>query len=363
MSRMLNTSNDNDKEMLATILQKAAQSANLNFIIGSGCSLPAIEVLGETENEIQERINVGKNDEAELLLFEYLEPFVRSVESMKGILVDEFADVLENYKEFLKVISKILFERKHNILSKQANIFTTNYDLFVEKASESFLGSIKLNDGFSRFPSLENKFSFSTSEFFNSVYNNGNLYNYQVQIPSINLIKLHGSLSWKDEDDRIIFSCDHYTSVMQEMEKIQSDEDISKIKEFNNRLPIILPNNTKYKYTLLEQIYYDLLRIYANELDKENTLLVAEGFSFDDKHILQITIRALRNPTLRLMIFAHSQNSAKKYEKKFHRNSNVNIIYSDKEKIDFAAFIKMLKDIPAVANVTSSTIPEEESNE
>ena len=44
----------------------------------------------------------------------------------------------------------------------------------------------------------------SISNFFNVLYSTGNLYNYQVEIPAINLIKLHGSLNWetKDEKDR-----------------------------------------------------------------------------------------------------------------------------------------------------------------
>ncbi len=49
----------------------------------------------------------------------------------------------------------------------------------------------------------------------------------------------------------------------------------------------------------MDSTYYELLRIYNNELDREGTLLVSFGFSFGDKHILDITRRALKNPTLR----------------------------------------------------------------
>ena len=57
---------------------------------------------------------------------------------------------------------------------------------------------------------------------------------------------------------------------------------------------MILPKKDKFKETLLNRVYYDMLRIYANELDKENTLLITNGFSFDDEHILDITKRALK---------------------------------------------------------------------
>lgn len=118
---------------------------------------------------------------------------------------EKHANVLKHYKSFLELVSKILFERKNNIIPKQATIFSSNYDLFIEKASELFLSSLKLNDGFIRNPSLDGRYKFSTVDYFTSTYNNGNLYNYQVQIPSVNLIKLHGSLSWISEDGSIFF--------------------------------------------------------------------------------------------------------------------------------------------------------------
>lgn len=363
MARTLNISQDSDKKELATVLQKAAQSANLNFIIGSGCSSPAIETLGNIEKQVQDSIDAGKRDEADRMLFDYLQPFITSVECLKGTPNTDHATVLKNYEFFLAVISEILFERKNNIIPKQATIFSTNYDLFVERASESFLGSLKLNDGFSRNPSLDNTFQFSTVEFFNSIYNNGNLYNYQVQVPSINLIKLHGSLSWISVAGRILFSVDHLVSLKKEMDEVGSDADISKVREINDKFSVILPNKDKFKDTLLSQFHYDLLRIYANELDKENTLLVAEGFSFDDEHLLAITVRALRNPTLRLVIFSFRKDEVAKYKTKFDKHGNVDIVYSETEEIDFAKFNTVLKDILPRNTVKTSTNTEGKANE
>jgi len=345
MARTLNISNEHDKNTLSTILQKATQSANLNFIIGSGCSCPAISTLGNIEKRIQRLIDKGKPDKADRKLFGYLKPFIKSVEMLKNNPDEDHAHVLERYKSFLGLISKVLFERKNNIISKQATIFSTNYDLFIEKASESFLGSLKLNDGFIRNPSLDGRYKFSTADYFTSIYNNGNLYNYQVQIPSVNLIKLHGSLSWISEDGSILFSVNHLASLKEEMETVGEDTEISKVQEIIGKFSVILPNKQKFKDTLMNQFYYDLLRIYANELDKENTLLLAEGFSFDDEHILEITTRALRNPTLRLVIFCFKEDELAKYEEKFKRHGNVDIIYSEGREIDFAEFNTILSDI------------------
>ena len=345
MATTLNIANDAEKNELTTILQKAIQSANLNFIIGSGCSVPAIETLGNIEKEVQECITAGNQDEADRKLFGYLQPFIASAKLLRSTPDANHASVLGNYRSFLTVVSEMLFKRNSNIIPKQATIFSTNYDLFVEKASEFFSGSLKLNDGFTRNPSLENTFYFSIADFFTSIYNNGNLYNYEVQIPSINLIKLHGSLSWLNDSDRVVFSVEHLDCLQKEMEAAGRDAEISKVRELNDKFSVILPNKNKFRDTLLDRYHYDLLRIYANELDKENTLLVAEGFSFDDEHILDITVRALRNPTLRLVIFCFTQADAVEYEHKFGAHATVDIVFSKEKDIQFGDFSAILNNV------------------
>ena len=49
-----------EKDKLLEILQKTTQSANLNFLIGAGCSTPALKALGNTEQKIQDYITNGK---------------------------------------------------------------------------------------------------------------------------------------------------------------------------------------------------------------------------------------------------------------------------------------------------------------
>jgi len=333
---------ETDKEKFIDNLQKGVQSANLNFLIGSGCSKPAIGTLGTTEKEIQSLLEEDKIEDAEKKTFEFLKPFVDSTSQIVSNteLDEKHQSTFNNYKSFIETIAKLLFERKSNILHKQATIFTTNYDLFLEKVSESLKSQIIINDGFQRNSSLKQNFSFSASNFFNVLYSTGNLYNYQVEIPSINLIKLHGSLNWKINDETIINSFDF----LKKAEELKEETDIEKIIEFNNLFSLILPKKDKFKETLLNQVYYDMLRVYANELDKENTLLVADGFSFDDEHIFEITKRALKNPTLKLIIFCWSKRP-RKYKKKFAGFNNVEIVYSESENIDFDKFNEILVDV------------------
>src|SRR5215813_6528363 len=127
---------DSNIDVLLRDLRRAIQSARLNFLIGAGCSMPALAPLGAVENQVQELYEQNKVEEAESLIFDFLRPFL--IVSCK--MINREADpaintTLRNYKTFLNIISHILFRNANSILPKQANIFSTNYDLFVEVAT------------------------------------------------------------------------------------------------------------------------------------------------------------------------------------------------------------------------------------
>lgn len=356
---------DNERKELIISLQKAVQSARLNFLIGSGCSCPALPVLGNIEKEVQGKIDANKSDEAEKLIFNFLKPFVDSTIKLIDNSVDDgHTKTYGNYKSLLNAISKILFERKSTILLKQASIFSTNYDMFIEKVAEQHLDSLIVNDGFKRSPSMKNIFRFSITEFFNSVYNTGNLYDYKVQIPSVNLIKLHGSLSWQSDSKGIFYSLEYLKTSQEKDVKLSVTSPMAEIKKFNKQFSIILPQKDKFKDALLNQTYYDLLRIYANELDKENTLFIAEGFSFADEHILEITRRGLRNPTLKLIIFCFKKDEFAGYTDKFNSYNNVDIVYSETGNVDFEKFNSLMYEIlPKIESDNSSDSKKDSADE
>lgn len=332
-----------DKVKFRETITRLFQSGNINFILGSGASYPAISVAGNVENEIQTALEEDKTDEAERKIYDLLKgvkiPFT-------GKENDNIKTTVKNYQDFIGKVESILIERKSSLIPKQANIFTTNYDLFLEKASE-FYPAIVFSDGFVRTPNIRAEYEFSSRNFFNATYNKGNLYNYKVEVPTINFIKIHGSLSWKKEEDilgagedKILFNA------ISNLPKANATTDEQK-KEFNEQFAVVLPRKDKFRETIMDRTYYDLLRIYANELDKENTLLVAFGFSFQDEHIRDITIRALKNPTLRLVVFAYDNSAEKSLTELFKGYSNVDIYTAAGKgaKIDYAAFIKALDEI------------------
>jgi hypothetical protein len=152
-------------------------------------------------------------------------------------------------------------------------------------------------------------------------------------------MKLHGSLSWKKDGDDILFS-------VTSLAPLPPTKTPKEVKEFVDRYAVVLPETRKFHTTLMDGTYYELLRIYANELDREGTLLVAFGFSFGDKHILDITKRALRNPTLKLVVFAFEDTDREAFLKMFEDYNNVDIIAPGTLlRIDFARFNGVLRSI------------------
>jgi hypothetical protein len=324
-------------EEVQTALARAFQSGHINFLMGSGASCPAIPTAGTLEKDIAKLFDDGKDMEARDKMYGFLAGIQGPTNDLiSGAANDSNTQSVENYAEYLRIIEVILTERCTDLLPKQATIFSTNYDLLVEKAA---LGcrSLRLNDGFSRVPSLDGKMEFSSRTFYTTTSNTGNLYNYKVEIPCVNLIKLHGSFSWKKQLDTVLFS-------VQETDLLALPRTDDATKAFLDSYAVVLPQTTKFRTTLMDSTYYELLRIYSNELDREGTLLVTLGFSFGDEHLLGVTIRALKNPTLKLVIIAFSQADAAAFTTQFDGYNNVDIIApAAGEHLDFPAFNALMR--------------------
>lgn len=204
MARVFDLKESGDE--IVKSLSRAFQSGYINFLIGSGASLPAIPIAGNVEREIANLFDGGKEDEGRLKMYEFLASILEPTNKLIGAVDDDNnTKTLDPYRACLGIIETILSEGRPNILPRQATIFTTNYDLFIEAASANY-AALKLNDGFIRLPRLDGRAEYSSRTFFNSTFSTGNLYDYKVEIPTINLIKLHGSLSWRKDGDDFLFS-------------------------------------------------------------------------------------------------------------------------------------------------------------
>jgi len=316
-------------------ISKIAEISHINFLFGAGTSAPYIPVIPEIEesmNKAQEEKEIIK------LKKEFFSKVIAPCLNIKSYSFhqnskdkkaeEDIAKTYKSYRLFFREITKYLLSRKSTLLDKQVNLFTTNIDIFMEKILED-IGAY-YNDGFigHMMP------SFRTSHFQTIAKKKSEYFEQQSEIPTFNLYKLHGSLTWKLDNERedIVYSD---LSILEQLEKLENSE-------FNNlysTLQIVNPNSKKFETSTIESTYYELLRLYATALEKENALLIVVGFSFNDKHILDITRRAIdSNPTLTVCICSHSKENLKDYEEKFkgvRYVNNVEIIKpSEKEKID-----------------------------
>jgi hypothetical protein len=337
-------------------LKDTVQDCNINFLLGSGVSMPYLSTLGKIEQFLteltkrKEKNEVTVDQEKIIRVSLYKKFFdgaiLKNLEILKGNT--DANSVLENYKVFLKTLNSILLNRKSTILNKQVNLFTTNVDVFLEKSLETT--NVEYNDGFSgRFDPLFNLTNFKKSFFKTSLH-----YDNISELPVFNLMKIHGSLTWnKKEDEDIALSLDLgivkkiKSKAIPEGKLIEVDDEKifdDLVSAANGKTPddstdgfiaeyeklaIVNPTKEKFRETVLNRNYYELLRIYSNELEKENTILFVAGFSFADEHIRDVTIRAANsNPTLKIYIFSHSNDldEGVKKVKEASINGNVEIV-------------------------------------
>ena len=332
------------------------QDSNINFLFGSGMSAGYLEILGNIENLLTELDKKVFDDQKQkdLIRASILNKYFEGVIQKNIDILDESTrnpdlnSTLNSYKNFFKTINQLILLRRNKLLSKQVNIYTTNIDIFLEKSLE--FTRLEFNDGFGK----GFKPKYDLSNFKKSIFQKSLHFDNSSEIPVFNILKIHGSLTWKYEKENIYFDS---TLEQTKMVKITSKSDlievvtedsksnkkddleslIAKIPastidetkfasflEEYDKLSIVNPTKGKFQQTVLEQKYYDLLRIYANKLERENTLLFVMGFSFADEHIRDLTIRvANSNPTLMIYIFARSSNSKNKLEKILDIENNV----------------------------------------
>jgi hypothetical protein len=319
-------------------LTKSLQSGHINLLLGAGASHPAIPLAGNVEVEIDTLLQAGNTAAATQKMYELL----HSIQSpLNGVIAGtpnaECVATLDCYRHLLRSLERILSERRTTVLPRQATIFTTNYDVLIDIAAQKCEAATVAN-GFDRALVSDEPAEYSSRRFFLTTFDTGNLYEYRVELPALNLVKLHGCVSWTRDTDRIL-------TRQARRDLPPAGTAAASIQTFVESYAVILPQAGKFNTTVLDRTYYELLRLYANALDKENALLIAFGFSFRDEHILHITRRALKNPTLRVLALAYDMASRQSLETIFTGHNNVIVVaVPAPDSLDFARFNKLLTD-------------------
>ncbi len=318
-------------------IREVAVSKNVNFLIGSGCSSGAIGTMNTyweqaCEQSIHNLLECGDGKycsecklEGNKLLTEDVKRISKMIigqpltieedaeEGQSGInQQEECADQTVKEKkeqeqkeqeekekrDKIDPVSGIYISFIHEVINlmnrmnsrqnpRNINIFTTNYDLFIENALDevSKTETFVINDGARGYF----KRVLDSSNFNRTVSYRGPFNNFVDEIPSISLIKPHGSVNW---------------------ERTENDEIEIKSTVVNEPV-IVKPDGHESRATFEENYFHDMLRIFQTELDKPQSVLFVIGFSFQDEHIVKMMQRALRNKELNVYIFCYSNNNTK----------------------------------------------------
>mgnify|MGYP000099652370 FL=1 len=342
-------------------LKQLIQSSHINFLYGSGLSRNYLSTLGNIEKLLTETSVLEIEDKLKQIIKASLfATYVETVmepclpEKIKGNQ-GEYDKTFQEYVRFLNSINHIISRRNVNLIDKQINLFTTNIDDFMEKAAEKTM--IEFNDGFKgHIEPVFSEDSFSTIKSKSST-----LYQNNSAIPVFNLLKIHGSINWMIKDgseitydaklslirdlsdalneqfkEQLIKITDE--STIKELEKEASDNEVfygedgyNHFNQLYSKLVMINPTKAKFRETVVDYHFYELMRIYSNALERSSSLLIVAGFSFADEHIANITMRAANaNPTLQIIVFAYNEDAKEEIKsilgKKGICNNNVSII-------------------------------------
>lgn len=315
-------------------IREYINNGSLNFLIGSGLPNPFIPLLSAGTEECLQKAE----DEKDIILEKKLKLDIFTKILLPNLSLiqkqENSKNILEKYKKFIRALNIIIAKRKHNLIHRQINIFTTNYDILLELALESC--KIDYNDGFS------GRFSptYNSDNFKKTIFKRGMFLDSSSEIPYFNILKLHGSISWTTNDSQEII-LRHPLEIVNHLNEIKP-EDNNFLSKYN-RLIIINPSHKKFLDTVLLDIYSDLLRIYSSELEKQNSILFVCGFSFNDEHIYRITLKAANaNPTLKIFILPYRINPKFLQLQQNAKNNNIEILNKQFDISEITTFFEKI---------------------
>ena len=351
------------------ILINYLQTANINFMIGSGASIPLLETLGDVEVWLtklaQEGPGLNDVQKNALRASIYKAYFDKAIgRNLTKKPDDCYKDTIGQYVAFLSTLNEILNRRGNRLTPKQVNLFTTNVDTLIENAAEDV--GVEFNDGFKG----SVKQIFDETNFRKTISKASLHFQSVAELPVFNLYKVHGSINWeKLSDDRVgndyklaqvkkisdalvgitpnqfvettyIDSGKTKSHTYEELKDAVRKLTIAKDDQYDvflseyDKLIMVNPTKHKFQETVMDMHFYELMRLYSNSLEKENSVLFVTGFSFADEHIANLTMRAANsNPTLQVIIFAYDASEVDKFKSNLKigggaLNSNIKILTS-----------------------------------
>ena len=182
-------------------------------------------------------------------------------------------------------LSRMVRSRRSNL--PRPSIFTTNYDLVIERALDE-LG----------YPYIDG-FSGTVDRRLNLAYYGLDFHRVETTTQSVvaraegavYLHKVHGSLNWRSSVERDPLTGLESLEVKQSADGIAGDD-----------LVLIYPTAAKEADSLAYP-YSDLLRLLGDAVQQDDTAVLAVGYGFADPHINRLLLRSLAsNPALNVFV-------------------------------------------------------------
>ncbi|BFH60320.1 SIR2 family protein [Paenibacillus azoreducens] len=214
----------------------------------------------------------------------------------------EKLDYQKKAEEALSYLKSFLTSFASRTASRdRLNIFTTNYDRFIEYACD--MAGILLLD---RFMGKISPIMRSTKLELDYHYNPPGIRGEPRYVEGVaRLTKMHGSIDWKFQGKKVV------------REPLQFGA--SGFMNESTEAVVIYPNSSKDIETDFFP-YADMFRDFSAALCRPNSALVVYGYSFGDSHINRIIEDMLTLPSTHLVIIAY-EDSAKRI-KRFYEKHN-----------------------------------------
>lgn len=309
-------------DYLNSIKQKIAELSsikNISFLFGAGTSSEAIPCMQTMQLEIKSGLDLlpdkklkkqydkikSSDLEEKLTILYALKHYLEGTSGVDGIMLSNVNNLIRHIENemYSKInvdlssenavnaidVYKVLYQKlalRNKDLSR-LNVFTTNNDLFNEKALDSL--NINYNNGFSG--GLNRVFNPARFHYTFSKKIDTNLEKFEPLDNMVYLYKLHGSISWIQED-----SSDSLFNIREIAVK-------GGVQKGDGKHVLIYPTPLKQSQSLGSP-YSDLIREFQTKLSLPNSTIFIIGYSFSDEHLNNIIYQALAsNSSLSVVIF------------------------------------------------------------
>ncbi|MGG7669390.1 SIR2 family protein [Yersinia sp. J1] len=253
-------------------------------------------------DEASKFLSVAKTRKQDDVIYDFnsiLKELYKAVTKAALLTGDDFPDKNQGrndkFNDHKELISKLMSNRQPG--QSAPALFTTNYDLALEWAAEDI--GVQLFNGFS---------GLHTRQFYPQ--------NFDLSFRNVNakgearfghyhsyLYKLHGSLTWHQDDSLSITEVSASQAYDSYLKKVIEGEELQ-LGQY-----LIYPGANKYSHTI-GFVYGEMFRRFSEFLSKPQTAIFINGFGFGDYHINRIILGALLNPSLHVVIYYPNLESA-----------------------------------------------------